>query len=574
VLKSIRVRRKVLATVRKMELLKALSLQQRQQVVDLMTQVSFPAGSYIARQGERCDNFYVIVDGECESSITTVTPTVDERHYTLLGGESDENKEAIGPPQEITGSRKIPKSASAAALAALAAAAAAGEEAQKMQMQLTQTEVARMKPNEFFCQHVLLSANSVSRRTVVAMTNMKLLYISRMTFEEYLGPLSTIIESHHKRIAAASRRTIEVPRSLAQIRLQGLITADSSGPLLLGTFGDAPLPNVMIRSFLMKEVDRLRMSNTVLTLIEGARAVAVAAQMVSHKPSSSSSAIAAYSTKTGSIHQSPHNVLVPELLSVCRDSSALHVIFNSPVVADLSSFLCANNSSGTLASHPDVIVYVAMCVISALEYLHELGILYRAIQPESLYVDSQGRIILSDYRVCKVGAVNGRTYTICGRADYLAPEMIIRQGHSGPVDFWALGLLLYELAVGKHPFAGANDLATYAKISSFGTAAFPTLPFSESVRPDMKFLIEKLLVPNPESRLGGGGSHSFAAMKSMLMFEGVDWAAMTTHPPTSPLLSLAIAECDSMTSEGVDPSLLAAFSEDYHGNGWELPALE
>lgn len=82
-------------------------------------------------------------------------------------------------------------------------------------------------------------------------------------------------------------------------------------------------------------------------------------------------------------------------------------------------------------------------------------------------------MILLDYRVCKPGGVGAKNFTICGAADYMAPEQISQRGHGAAVDLWAIGIVLYELMTGTHPFSSNSELSTYSKISSYGSPAFP-----------------------------------------------------------------------------------------------------
>ena len=139
------------------------------------------------------------------------------------------------------------------------------------------------------------------------------------------------------------------------------------------------------------------------------------------------------------------------------------------------------------------LVYITSCLVTALENLHALNILYRNIQPESLYVDINGRVILADFAMSKVGVAQGeRTYSVCGMYDYLAPEQVSQVGHGLSVDLWGLGVLLYELNVGTHPFAQASEVGTYNRICSFGGKSFPKLSFPDDVHHETKSLINQV----------------------------------------------------------------------------------
>lgn len=101
-------------------------------------------------------------------------------------------------------------------------------------------------------------------------------------------------------------------------------------------------------------------------------------------------------------------------------------------------------SKGKLAND-DARFYAAEIVL-AFEYLHDMRIVYRDLKPENLLLDSNGHIKMTDFGFAKV--VEDRTWTLCGTPEYLAPEIIQSKGHGKSVDWWALGILIYEMLVG------------------------------------------------------------------------------------------------------------------------------
>ena len=92
----------------------------------------------------------------------------------------------------------------------------------------------------------------------------------------------------------------------------------------------------------------------------------------------------------------------------------------------------------------------AACVVSAFEYMQARGVLYRDLKPENVMVAADGYVRIVDFGFAK--RVFTRTYTVCGTPEYLAPELLLMKGHSFGVDWWALGVLLYEMVVGVAPF--------------------------------------------------------------------------------------------------------------------------
>jgi serine/threonine protein kinase len=258
------------------------------------------------------------------------------------------------------------------------------------------------------------------------------------------------------------------------------------------------------------------------------------------------------------------NAVVPKQLSMIRESNAVHLLFDSPVVADLSSVIRAHSES--FAANPDHIAYIFASLVCGLETLHDMNIIYRAVQPESLYVDAFGHVVLMDFRVCKVGIVGSsdRAFTICGASDYLAPEQISQTGHSYPVDLWGLGVLLYEIAIGSHPFSSSSEVATYSKISSFGSKAFPVLKFPDNTSSDLKSLINQLLLPTPEARIGAG-TNGFHLLKKHPYFKAFhsEWERIANGTFPSPLILLATEERNGILQEGVEAGVFESFAAPY-----------
>lgn len=180
-------------------------------------------------------------------------------------------------------------------------------------------------------------------------------------------------------------------------------------------------------------------------------------------------------------------------------------------------------------SSPTALFYAAE-ITSALAYLHSLGIIFRDIKLENILLDSEGHIKIVDFGFAK--EVRGQTWSLCGTPEYLAPELILNTGHSFPVDWWALGVLVYEMVVGRPPFWARNILDLYSRILE-GRLKWPE---DFEINVEVKSFVSALLVKDQSARLGCG-EKGVDEIKSHIWMEKVDWEDVDQrklHPPLLP----------------------------------------
>ena len=143
---------------------------------------------------------------------------------------------------------------------------------------------------------------------------------------------------------------------------------------------------------------------------------------------------------------------------------------------------------------PDQAKFYAAQVVQMFEYLHNKNIIYRDLKPENILIDNIGYLKLTDFGFAKI--CGGRTYTFCGTPGYIAPEILLNKGHGKSVDWWTLGVLLYEMIVGIDPFNDEDTMAIYQKVIK-GKLKFPSYFPS-----DAKSLVKHLLVKDLSKRYG------------------------------------------------------------------------
>jgi serine/threonine protein kinase len=177
--------------------------------------------------------------------------------------------------------------------------------------------------------------------------------------------------------------------------------------------------------------------------------------------------------------------------------------------------------------------YIAELIL-ALQHLHEHNIVYRDLKPENILLDANGHIALCDFGLSKANLTeNATTNTFCGTTEYLAPEVLLDEhGYTKMVDFWSLGVLVFEMCCGWSPFYAEDTQQMYKNIA-FGKVRFPRDALSTEGRNFVKGLLNR----NPKHRLGA--TRDAEELKAHPFFADIDWEALhkkNVVPPFKPKL--------------------------------------
>ncbi|XP_073140494.1 phototropin-2-like isoform X2 [Henckelia pumila] len=207
--------------------------------------------------------------------------------------------------------------------------------------------------------------------------------------------------------------------------------------------------------------------------------------------------------------------------------------------------------------------FYAAEVVIALEYLHCLGIIYRDLKLENILLQKDGHVVLTDFDLsfktsCKpqvikhflpkkrrprsepppifISEPSGQSNSFVGTEEYVAPEIVKGSGHSSAIDWWALGILLYEMLYGRTPFRGKNRQKTFANILNKCLIFPSSIPVSLAARQ----LIHALLNRDPVGRLGS--SRGANEIKEHAFFQGINWPLIRCMKPPPLDVPLQITE--------------------------------
>ena len=257
---------------------------------------------------------------------------------------------------------------------------------------------------------------------------------------------------------------------------------------------------------------------------------------------------------------------INRLLASFQDPWALFLILEYAPCGDLFQ---AMNFHG-LPTRGDAVTY-AVQVATALEHLHGLGYVYRDLKPENILLHPHGSVQLADFGMAKRLDRNQRTYTICGTAQYMSPEVLLHHGCQFEADLWAMGIFVYELVTGDTPFSSISGSRQelYRRLMSHDPEQMAMPP---AVDRQTASLVRALLRNAEHERLGAGGK--WHELYAHVWFAGVDVLAVQRgditpqlsprrrNVVTDPALQKALERGDVPWRRGAvieDPATLALF---------------
>ncbi|XP_019771728.2 cGMP-dependent protein kinase 1 [Dendroctonus ponderosae] len=310
-------------------------------------------------------------------------------------------------------------------------------------------------------------------------------------------------------------------------------------------FGDVQIPTIQVKTPSLKDVPS-EYQDMVLDDLKIIRTLGVGGfgrvELVQHKKRKSLVFALKYQKKIDIVYQNlqehVHNEkiiqmncnspFVVRMHRTFRDNKYVYFLMEACLGGDLFTLL---HNQKPKRFDQDNARFLSACVLEALEHLHSKGVVFRDLKPENLMVDLTGYLKLTDFGFAKKMPNRGKTYTFAGTPEYVAPEIVLNRGHDRAVDYWAFGVILFELLTGKTPFCtnDGTNMRTYNKILN----GIDNITFPSYVSLKAKNLIEKLCRPMATDRIGmqKGG---FADIKNHKFYQGFDWEKFRQHQIPSP----------------------------------------
>ncbi|CAL6310933.1 unnamed protein product [Bathycoccus prasinos] len=343
----------------------------------------------------------------------------------------------------------------------------------------------------YFGELGLISESDVRKATAIASKKSTVLVISKRTFEKRFGSLQNILKRE-----AATKYFHE--SSLPQISIAKLEELSFLHILGIGSFGKVSLVAHGTETYALKEIGKAQI---------------VKRGLIKH------------------VHQEKEvlsNCDSPFIVKLHRTfvtENSVYMLMDKVLGGDLFTYLHSRSKS-LPESHAK---FYSACVILAFDYLHSLNVVYRDLKPENLMLGQNGYVTLVDFSFAKYVKPGTKSFTVCGTPQYMSPEQLNQSGHSLAVDWWALGVLIFEMVNFNPPFFHEDECSMYRSIKD---VCFHFLPRNSL---ELRFVVNGLLRKSPETRLGMGKS-GCCGLKKAKWFKSLDWSLIQDQKAPPPYI--------------------------------------
>lgn len=374
----------------------------------------------------------------------------------------------------------------------------------------TMVSNAHTRNMEYFGERALLGNERRGATATVVSEKAKCLMLDREAFDTLLGPLRQVIEENVKSSQrktrleskdAPTKQTAETRGQDSKIFLKDLLKVG-----LLGCGGSASVElvehTVTGETFALKRISKgYVLKNDLIKNIKSEKTVL----------------------------QMTNSPFIVRLVECYSTQTHFCYLLEAAMGGDLYATYLRRGWYGSVRH----CMHYAASAILALEHLHQRRIIYRDLKPENLVLGEDGQVRLVDMGLAKFSV--GKTYTTCGTPDYFSPEVVKAEGQTNAVDWWALGILIFELMSGYTPFEDRDrPIMTFSKILK----GVQQVQFADNLFGPPEELIKALLKVEPAERLPMSND-GIRKLKDHLFFEQLNWSSLASHrlkPPFKPPL--------------------------------------
>ncbi|XP_058839060.1 cGMP-dependent protein kinase 1-like [Topomyia yanbarensis] len=365
--------------------------------------------------------------------------------------------------------------------------------------------VGTLQRGAYFGEQALLHEDRRMASIIANPPGTECLTLNRIAFNEFLGGLEKLREI---KLFDDMPRTSDNRKTISEYAHIQLHDLTYIGTLGIGGFGRVELVQYRDRqTFALKYLKKIEM---------------VRQQQQEH----------AYSEKD--IMLSCNSSFIVRLYKTYRDKKYLYFLMEACLGGDVWTILQKSKYFDERTAR-----FMTGCVVEAFEYLHSRNMIYRDLKPENLMLDEKGYIKLVDFGFAKRIGANQKTWTFAGTPEYVSPEIILNKGHDRAVDYWALGVFIHELLVGKPPFRGKNHMKTYNAI----LRGIDIIELPSRIPKKAQVLIKRLCRQTPAERLGYG-KNGIADIKNHPWFAGFEWQRLKDRTLPAPLVRPILSDTD------------------------------
>ncbi|KAL6754149.1 putative cGMP-dependent protein kinase [Haematococcus lacustris] len=458
--------------LRKVPLLAGLDPKQLNQLAHALQPLAVKSGDTVITQGEVGDKFFIVERGNLGAYISpgalssAVPPSLSPR-VTRPGSVGGGSPAASRPQPGSPQSGMSPRSAPSPA----------------------EKPVITYGQGSYFGELALLR-NGPRAATVRALSDASLLILGRSDFNRLLGALTPQMEADAEAYISAALRGQGKELVMEEVHATAVLGAGGFGQVLL-----------------------VKYQNSYHALKCVAKAFVQEQGLVAHIKREKNTMLECRSPFLVNLH------------GTSQDDQTLYMMMDAVMGGELFGYL----QTRTRPLDEAHARFYAASVVCGLQYLHDKELVYRDLKPENLLIDLQGYVKMADFGFVKNVKRGTKTYTLCGTPEYLAPEIIMNKGHNASADWWALGVLIFELVAGLPPFMHQDRLCMFRK------ACARELTWPKHFSGSLKSLLDRLLDPNPLYRIGSGRAGA-GEIRTHPWFAGFDWEGFQARRLPAPYM--------------------------------------